>query len=36
VHLHQHAREMAWREDNRRKPNGTLFMKPLARRWGIR
>jgi hypothetical protein len=26
VHLHQYAGEMAWREDNRRKPNGTLFM----------
>jgi hypothetical protein len=24
VHLHQYAGEMAWREDNRRKPNGTL------------
>jgi hypothetical protein len=24
---------MAWREDNRRNPNGTLFMMPLARRW---
>ena len=25
VHPHQYASEMAWREDNRRKPNGTLF-----------
>jgi hypothetical protein len=41
VHLHQYAGEMAWREDNRRKPNGTLFMNaagaalgsPVSRSW---
>jgi hypothetical protein len=40
-HLHQYAGEMAWREDNRRKPNGTLFMNaagaalghPVSRNW---
>jgi hypothetical protein len=26
IHLHQYAGEMAWREDNRRKPNGRQFM----------
>jgi hypothetical protein len=25
-HLNAYACEMAWREDNRRKPNGTQFM----------
>jgi len=25
-HLHAYAGEMAWREENRRKPNGTQFM----------
>jgi ISXO2-like transposase domain len=25
IHLHQYAGEMAWREDNRRKPNGTCM-----------
>jgi hypothetical protein len=41
VHLHQYAGEMAWREDNRRKPNGTQFMNaagaalgsPGSRQW---
>ena len=41
VHLHAYAGEMAWREDNRRKPNGTLFMNaagaaaghPVSRQW---
>jgi ISXO2-like transposase domain len=41
VHLHQYAGEMAWREDNRRKPNGTQFMNaagaglgsPVSRQW---
>jgi hypothetical protein len=41
VHLHQYAGEMAWREDNRRKPNGTQFMNaagaalgsPVSRSW---
>jgi hypothetical protein len=40
-HLHQYAGDMAWREDNRRKPNGTLFMNaagaalghPVSRSW---
>jgi transposase-like protein len=40
-HLHQYAGEMAWREDNRRKPNGTQFMNvagaalghPVSREW---
>jgi transposase-like protein len=25
-YLHSYAREMAWREDNRREPNGTLYL----------
>ena len=25
-YLHSYANEMAWREDNRRKPNGELYM----------
>jgi hypothetical protein len=29
VHLSGYAGEMAWRENNRRKPNGTLF-QPVA------
>lgn len=29
-YLHQYAREAAWREDNKRKPNGTLYA--MARR----
>jgi hypothetical protein len=41
MHLHQYAGEMAWREDNRRKPNGTQFMNtagaalgsPVSRSW---
>jgi ISXO2-like transposase domain len=41
VHLHQYAGEMAWREDNRRKPTGAQFMlcagaaavHPVSRRW---
>jgi len=41
IHLHQYAGEMAWREDNRRKPNGTQFMNvagaalghPMSRQW---
>jgi hypothetical protein len=41
VHLHQYAGEMAWREDNRRKPTGTQFMNvagaalghPVSRQW---
>ena len=41
IHLHQYAGEMAWREDNRRKPNGTQFMNvagaalghPVSRNW---
>ena len=40
-HLHSYAGEMAWREDNRRKPNGTLFTlvaaaaagHPVSRNW---
>ena len=36
VHLHQYAGEMAWREDNRRKPSGAQSMKSLARHWGTR
>jgi len=40
-YLHAYAREMAWREDHRRKPNGTLFMlvagvamaAPVSRQW---
>jgi hypothetical protein len=39
--LWTYAGEMAWREDNRRKPNGTQFMNavgtalghPLSRQW---
>ena len=41
VHLHQYAGEMAWREDNRRKPTGAQFMScagaaaghPVSRQW---
>jgi hypothetical protein len=41
VHLHQYAAEMAWREDNRRKATGTLFLNaagaalghPVSRQW---
>ena len=41
IHLHQYAGEMAWREDNRRKPNGTQFTNvagaalghPVSRQW---
>ena len=36
VHLHQYAGEMAWREDNRRKPTGAQFMSWPAPRPGIR
>lgn len=40
-YLHSYANEMAWREDNRRKPNGTLYMlavgaalgHPVSREW---
>jgi len=40
-YLHQYAGEMAWREDNRRQPNGTLFTAmvaaamahPVSRQW---
>jgi len=40
-HLGQYASEMAWREDNRRKPNGTLYLNaagaalghPVSRVW---
>jgi transposase-like protein len=40
-YLHQYAREAAWREDNRRKPNGTLYAMvtkaaldhPVSREW---
>ncbi len=39
--LHSYAREMAWHEDNRRKPNGTLYLlvagaalgHPVSREW---
>lgn len=30
VHLTAYAGEMAWREDNHRKPNGTLFQLVAA------
>lgn len=40
-YLHSYANEMAWREDNRRKPNGTLYLlaagaalgHPVSREW---
>lgn len=40
-YLHSYANEMAWREDNRRKLNGTLYMlaagdalaHPVSREW---
>ena len=40
-YLHQYANEMAWREDNRRQPNGTLFglavnaalAHPVSKNW---
>ena len=40
-HLDQYAREMAWREDHRRQPNGTQFRlvtnaalrHPVSERW---
>jgi transposase-like protein len=40
-YLHAYAREMAWREDNRRQPNGTLYLMaagaalghPVSREW---
>lgn len=40
-YLHSYAREMAWREDNRRQPNGSLYllatsaalMHPVSREW---
>ena len=41
VHLGQYAAEMAWREDTRRTPNGTLYLlaagaalgHPVSRVW---
>jgi hypothetical protein len=40
-YLHAYANEMAWREDNRRNPNGTLYLlavgaargHPVSRQW---
>ena len=40
-YLHAYANEMAWREDTRRQPNGTLYMlaakaalgQPVSRAW---
>jgi transposase-like protein len=40
-YLHSYAREMAWREDNRREPNGSLYLlaagaalgHPISREW---
>ena len=40
-YLHSYAREMAWREDNRRRSNGTLYAlvasaalsHPVSREW---
>ena len=40
-YLHSYAREMAWREDTRRKPNGMLYLlvasaalaNPVSREW---
>ena len=40
-YLHSYAREMAWREDNRRKPNGSLYLlatsaalaHPVSKEW---
>ena len=40
-YLHSYAREMAWREDTRRKPNGMLYLlvasaalaHPVSREW---
>ena len=40
-YLHAYANEMAWREDNRRRANGTLYMlaakaaldHPVSRQW---
>ena len=40
-YLASYANEMAWREDNRRKPNGTLYLlaataalgHPVSRQW---